>query len=81
MTDFTASTPIIQPQVSLRSLHSIRLLRRLGGSLGSFGKGITALLAAYARAIELAYVAPFSPRSNAPGKVADEDLDGRDPRW
>jgi predicted oxidoreductase (fatty acid repression mutant protein) len=49
--------------------------------ISSAGLGFGALLAAYSRAIDLAYSAPFQTPSHGRKHGPDEDLEGRDPNW
>ena len=72
MTDITATAPIKFP--ALRAV-------RLRAPFLVIGRGIGALLQAYCRALELAYVAPWVGPAKRKGPVPEADLQGRDPNW
>lgn len=80
MTDMTTSAPVHETRAARPGFAALVRPRREKRALG-FGKGFVAALAAYGRALESAYVAPFSKATGKPMAMADEDLKGRDPNW
>jgi hypothetical protein len=78
MTDVTTTTPIPR---SLISLPGIATHLRPRQAVAAFGRGIVAFLAAYGKALQMAYAAPFTAAPKGPSAAPAEDLNGRDPNW
>jgi hypothetical protein len=71
MTDLSHSTPMIIRKVRLPRLSLPRL--RLGAAAAS-------LLSAYGKAMDMAYVAPYTGAASRQGTLPETD-DGRNPDW
>lgn len=81
MTDLTTSTPITETRISLHGIFALHRPLGLRRTTAAFGNTIVAFLAAYGKALEMAYSAPYSGPSRKQPLVSEEDLEGRDPNW
>ena len=80
MTDITTPTTTQSFRLADLPIAPVALLCRARAALAGSGRGFVAILAAYGRALELAYSAPYT-RPSQPQQASEEDLEGRDPNW
>lgn len=77
MTDTTITLPIANVTVTA-PVKGLTWAVKLALAAGS---GLVAALAAYSRAVELAYCGPYQKPVRYTKHGLDEDLEGRDPNW
>lgn len=83
MTDFTTPTMITRRSHRLaRMTFPLQgILHGLTAPLALLGNALATILTAYGRALELAYLAPYSCPTQGKRVVREDDLEGRDPNW
>jgi hypothetical protein len=77
MTDTTITLPIANDL----ALIPAKGMERTANFIITAGQGFGAFLAAYGRAVELAYCGPFQAPIHGGKYSLDEELEGRDPNW